>query len=146
MKKMLLVLAMGANGLGVPAQASDRVHMLPIAAAMAANNAQHRLEGVQYFFGKQASPAVAQSLFSDQTSQKTNAFAKSDVTACNWAFLSAMLRLQKRAKEAGAHGVINIASNYGNHERSSDTEFECHAGAVMAGVALKGDFVKFKDK
>jgi hypothetical protein len=24
---------------------------------------------------------------------------------------------------------------------SSATEFECHAGAIIAGVALKGDFV-----
>jgi hypothetical protein len=29
---------------------------------------------------------------------------------------------------------------------SSQTEFECHAGALMAGVALKGDFVKIADK
>jgi hypothetical protein len=28
---------------------------------------------------------------------------------------------------------------------SSTTEFECHAGAVIAGVALKGDFVKVAD-
>jgi hypothetical protein len=25
---------------------------------------------------------------------------------------------------------------------SSDTQFECHDGALMSGVALKGDFVK----
>jgi hypothetical protein len=28
---------------------------------------------------------------------------------------------------------------------SSATEFECHAGAIIAGVALKGDFVKLAD-
>ena len=29
---------------------------------------------------------------------------------------------------------------------SSTTEFECHAGAMIAGVALKADFVKTGDK
>jgi hypothetical protein len=35
-------------------------------------------------------------------------------------------------------------SNYKNVETASETEFECHDGAIMSGVALKGDFVKFK--
>jgi hypothetical protein len=29
---------------------------------------------------------------------------------------------------------------------SSATEFECHAGALIAGVALKGEFVKIAEK
>jgi uncharacterized protein YbjQ (UPF0145 family) len=57
-----------------------------------------------------------------------------------------MLQLQKRARDLGANAVINIVSNYNNVEFSSETEFECHAGAIMAGVALKGDFVKVADK
>jgi hypothetical protein len=28
---------------------------------------------------------------------------------------------------------------------SSTADFECHAGAVIAGVALKGDFVKVEE-
>ncbi|WP_374041196.1 hypothetical protein [Massilia sp. MS-15] len=51
---------------------------------------------------------------------------------------------QARAKELGADAVVNIVSNYKNVEMSSETEFECHDGAMMTGVALKGDFVKFK--
>ena len=39
--------------------------------------------------------------------------------------------------------VVNIESNYKNRQFSSETEFECGAGAIMAGVALKGTLVKF---
>jgi uncharacterized protein YbjQ (UPF0145 family) len=87
---------------------------------------------------------VLERLGVDKTSQKTNAFGKSAETSCNWAFLSAMLRLQQRAHELGANAVINIVSNYKNVEVSSETQFECHDGAIMSGVALKGEFVKVK--
>ncbi len=57
-----------------------------------------------------------------------------------------MLQLQKRAKELGANAVVNIVSNYDNVEYASEAEFECHAGGIMAGVALKGDFVRIGSK
>jgi len=38
--------------------------------------------------------------------------------------------------------VINIRSNYRNNETSSATDYTCGAGAVIAGVALKGDVVR----
>ncbi len=112
---------------------------------MAANDAQSRLGGdIKFYFGKQATPKVLEQLGSDKTSQKTNSFGKSAETACNWAFLSAMLRLQERARELGANAVVNIVSNYKNVEHASASEFECHDGAMMTGVALKGEFVKLK--
>jgi hypothetical protein len=42
--------------------------------------------------------------------------------------------------------VINIVSNYHNEERQSATGFTCGSGAVIAGVALKGDVVKLKGR
>lgn len=148
MKRTLTLLAViSALACALPAQANDRRVTLPIAGAMAANGAQAALgDSVKFYFGNQPSPSVKESMGSDKTSQKTNAFGKSDEKACNWAFLSAMLRLQKHAKSVGADAVINIVSNHNNVEWSSATEFECHAGAVMAGVALKGEFVKLSDK
>ncbi len=129
----------------IPAQAVDTVHFLPIAAALNANDAKARLgEEIKFFFGEQPTPEIASRLGSDKTSQKTNSFGKNFETSCNWVFLSAMLRLQTRAKELGADAVVNIVSNYKNVERSSTTEFECHDGAIMSGVALKADFVKLK--
>ncbi len=69
---------------------------------------------------------------------------KSDEKACNWAFLSAMIALRDRALNEGGNAVVNIKSNYKQNEMSSNTEFECHAGAIMSGVALKGTVVKLK--
>lgn len=147
MKKLILTVAAftAIAATAIPAQARDTVHMLSIDAAMNANDAKNRLgDSVKFYFGKQKTPAIASRLGSDKTSQKTNSFGKDAETACNWAFLSAMLRLQARAQELGANAVVNIVSNYKNIERSSTTEFECHDGAIMTGVALKADFVKTK--
>ncbi|GJI94455.1 phosphoribosylglycinamide formyltransferase [Duganella caerulea] len=126
------------------ASAADKMVKLPIAAAMAANNAQQRLDvGVKFYFADQPTPKVQTKITSDKTSLRTNGFGKSTETACNWVFLSAMLSLQKRAQEVGADAVVNIVSNFNDKEMASQTEFECADGAIMAGVALKGDFVKF---
>lgn len=136
-------------GLGIlaPAHAADVMHMMPIAAAMSANDAQERLgDSVKFYFGDQPTPKVLEKFGSGTTSQKTNAFGKTNDKACNWVFLSDMLALQKRARELGANAVVNIVSNYGHAERSSTTEFECHVGNIMAGAAFKGDFVKIADK
>jgi uncharacterized protein YbjQ (UPF0145 family) len=127
--------------------ARDTKLMLPIEPAMAVADSKDKLEGnVKFYFGDQKHPKVLTKLGSDSTSKKTNAFGKSDETACNWAFLSAMVQLEKKAIQLGANAVVNIVSNYEHHVNSSQTEFECHAGGIMAGVALKGDFVKVGSK
>jgi uncharacterized protein YbjQ (UPF0145 family) len=42
----------------------------------------------------------------------------------------------------GANAVINIRSNYRNNEIVSEIEYQCGAGHIFAGVALKGRIVK----
>jgi uncharacterized protein YbjQ (UPF0145 family) len=129
-----------------PLHARDTRHLLPIAAAMETKDAQDKLDGsVKFFFADQAAPQVLTKLGSDVANRKTNAFGKSDEKACNWAFLSALVALEKRAQQLGANAVINVVSYYNRKVMSSTTEFECHAGAVIAGVVLKGDFVKIVD-
>ncbi len=78
------------------------------------------------------------------TNQKTNAFGKSDEVACGWVLQSALIRLQNAAKAAGANAVVDIASNYKNVEYRNAENYECHAGAIMAGVALKGKLATVK--
>ncbi|HTH44307.1 MAG TPA: excinuclease ATPase subunit [Oxalicibacterium sp.] len=149
MKKMILasLLCGVAMSVVVPAQARDDKLLLPIADAMNAPETQEKLDSsIKYYFGHQKTPKVLKKLGTDASNKKTNAFGKADETACQWAFLSAMLSLEQRAKELGANAVVNIVSNYKKVEMSSETEYECHAGAIMAGVALKGDFVKTADK
>ena len=65
-----------------------------------------------------------------------------DQEACEWAFLSAIKALQERAQKDGMNAVVNITSNYKHQSFASKTEFECGAGNIMAGVALKADIVK----
>lgn len=143
----LLTFLIASVAMAQPAHARDTKHMLPIAPAMQAGDAQEKLDGsVRFFFGSQKHPKALSKLGSDVSNRKTNAFGKSDEIACNWAFLSALVALEKRAEALGANAVVNIVSYYKRNEVSSATDFECHAGAVMAGVALKGDFVKIADK
>ena len=52
-----------------------------------------------------------------------------------------VLSLQEQSKKEGGNAVINIASYYKKNTVSSEKEYECHAGAVIAGVALIGDVV-----
>lgn len=53
-----------------------------------------------------------------------------------------MLAFQDKAKEMGANAVINVVSYYKKDTFSSATEFECHAGTFVGGVALKGTYAK----
>ncbi|MPZ77344.1 MAG: excinuclease ATPase subunit [Deltaproteobacteria bacterium] len=130
-----------------PSHARDTKHILPIAVALETKDAQDKLDGsVKFFFGTQQTPEILTKLGSDVANRKTNAFGKSDEKACNWAFLSAMVALEKRAQQLGADAVVNVVSYYKKNVMSSPTEFECHAVAVIAGVALKGDFVKFANQ
>lgn len=126
-----------------PVQAADRINMIKIEDAMAANGARERLgDSVKFYFGDTKTPKVAERRGPVKTSNKTNSFGKSPTESCNWVFLSAMLDLQKKAERAGANAVINIQSNYKNVPRSSTTEIECHDGAIMSGIALKGEMVR----
>lgn len=129
------------------ARAADEVVMLSIKDAMAHSDARGKLDGsVQFYFGKQPAPKVLQSHGLFVSNPKTNAFAKSEGSACNWVFLSALVSLQDRAKSVGANAVINIQSYYKKHEVTSDTQFECHKGLLMAGVALRGEVVRVAGK
>jgi uncharacterized protein YbjQ (UPF0145 family) len=148
MKRILLCTATVAalTATARPCHARDTKYLLPIAVAMEVKDAQDKLDGsIKFFFGNQPTPPVITRLGSDVSNRKTNAFGKSDEKACNWAFLSAMVALEKRAQQLGANAVINIVSYYKKDVMSSATEFECHAGAIIAGVALKGDFVKIAE-
>lgn len=148
MKSVLHVTMIGAIMLGGawPAQARDAKHVLPIAAALESKEAKDKLDGsIKYFFGDQQTPNILAKLGTDVTNQKTNGLGKSIDKACNWVFLSAMIQLEKRAKQLGANAVVNIVSFYQRNAVSSATEFECYRGAVMAAVSFKGEFVKIAE-
>jgi uncharacterized protein YbjQ (UPF0145 family) len=127
------------------AQARDTLHNLNINEALQVGRDQGViLDDAKVFFVGQKHPAVIKKYGEFKTNKKTNAFNKSDEKACQWAFFSAIKSLQSRALKEGGNAVIDIKSNYKSREFSSPTEFQCGAGALMAGVALKGIVVKVK--
>lgn len=138
----VLVIVLFAAMFSLPAAARDTTHYLSISEALNSEAYQGRLDSdIKLYFGKQTHGAVSANHGNFVTNRKTNAFGKSDQKACEWALLSALLVLQERARNEGGNAVVNIASYFKKNEYVSDTQYECHAGAVMAGVALKGDVV-----
>ncbi|MGO2132134.1 MAG: excinuclease ATPase subunit [Halomonas sp.] len=143
MKKKHLALSalLASMSVAVSAEARDTRLLLPIEEAMSTPDARAKLNpNVRLVFGESAG-VVNEEYGSVVTNRKTNAFNKTDEEACRWVMLSAMMALQDDALQKGANAVINIESYYKKVPMSSTTEYECHAGTLMAGVALKGDVV-----
>ena len=123
------------------AQARDTDYKLKIDDVL--QNAEYKArlgDDVTFSFGNQR--VGGESLGEYTANEKANSFGKSDETACRWAMLSALLKLKQRAKQLGGDAVVNIVSYYKKGEFSSTTEFDCHAGALIAGVALRGTVIK----
>jgi uncharacterized protein YbjQ (UPF0145 family) len=125
-------------------QARDTTHDLSFDEVVKEATAAGRLDGSVKFYLNSV-PTGAKVVNSNiTTSQKTNAFNKSDEDACRWVLQSALIRLQDAAKKAGANAVVDIVSNYKNVEHRDPVNYECHAGALMAGVALKAKLANVK--
>ena len=100
--------------------------------------------GIHFYLMGQPTPQVAGRFATVVTNRKTNNANKSDVRGCMWAALSALISLQDavEAQGQGANAVVDIVSYYQKNVRESATDFECHAGAIIAGVALRGTVAK----
>lgn len=148
MKFNLAVLAVAVPVLlaATPAAArDDAVNTFQIANVTSREDFQSQTQGVRFYFGDQATPAVARRVEANATtSQRTRKFGRTAEEACQWVMMSALLRLRDHALAVGANGVVNIRSNWQNNEWSSTTEYQCGIGGIMAGVALKADIVTFR--
>ncbi len=122
--------------------ARDQIKSFSIADVLNNPEYSERLEGVRFYFGNQGHPAIVHNYGEFTSNRKTNAFNKSDKGACEWAFLSALLSLRQRALNEGGNAVVNIRGYYKKKKFSSQSEFQCGAGNIMAGVTLKGMVVK----
>ncbi|OMH31692.1 excinuclease ATPase subunit [Motiliproteus sp. MSK22-1] len=145
MRYVTLFLAAALCLIAPEAFSRNTKHMLPIQEAMQSADFKEKLDpNISFYFGNQKHPKVVQSFGSFSSNRKTNAFNKSDEEACRWVLLSALISLQDRVKKEGGNAVIEIASYYKKNTYSSNTEYECHAGALMAGVALTGKVVRLE--
>lgn len=144
-KTLFVAIALLFLGLNTAQARDERLHF-SIEEAMNTPDAKAKLnKGYTFRFGAGNSTDVIENHGEFQSNKKTNAFGKPDKTACQWAFLSAMLSFQERIAAEGGNAVINIRSYYKKNDFSSETEFECGAGGLMAGVTFKGDVVTLKN-
>ncbi|MDR0771500.1 MAG: excinuclease ATPase subunit [Burkholderiales bacterium] len=147
--KIAVALLVSLTLCATSAQARDTTHYLPIKNAIEIGKAKDGKwqlgNDIKLHFSGQPHPAVEATLAKGVvTNKKTNSANKSDEEACNVAMLSALIQLQERARNDGGNAVINVESYYKKKSFKSADKFECHAGNIMAGVALKGDVVKLK--
>jgi len=127
------------------AEARNDLQDFSIHEALSTPEAKQKIDkNIRLYFGNTKHPKYQRSFGKFSTSKKTNAFNKSDKLACEWAFLSAIIQMQRKAKGLGANAIVNIKSNYNRTETSSRKSFKCAAGNILAGVALKGTFIKTK--
>lgn len=127
------------------AHAKDNVVYFSLEKAVEAATASGKLDGSVKFYLAGTGPKGQVLQANAVTNKKTNAVGKSDEKACVWVAQSALIQLQKAAKDAGANAVTNIVSYFRKHEYQSTTNFECHVGNIMAGVALKGDLARVEN-
>ena len=144
MKTILRVVAVALAFVALTADArDDRLHF-SVKESMARSETKDKLDGsVKFYWGKNV-PGGARTMGTFTANKKTNFFNKSDAEGCYWAWLSAMVSLQQRAIKEGGNAVVNIHSVYRDKEFTSATEYECGAGNVTGGVALRGTVAKLK--
>ncbi len=142
MKFLAILLASSLLLIATQAHSRNTKHMFSIEQALQSADFKQRLDSnIRLYFGNQEHPEKTDFFGQFSSNKKTNSFNKTDKQACQRVLLSALLSLQDRAKNEGGNAVINIASYYNKNTVRSDTDYECHAGAVIAGVALIGDVV-----
>ena len=141
--KHVCVISLLALAVAGTIEARNTLSRFPLADALGTTAAKSRLDpDVKLYFGNQPHATPIKTLGTAKTNKKTNFFNKSDKAGCEWAFLSAMLQLQQRAKTDGGNAVINIKSITNTEELVSETEYLCRAGAVTGGVVFVGEVVK----
>lgn len=146
MKQLLILLTATVLMFSSQVHSRDTQHMQSIEAAMNSADFKERLDpNIRFYFGSQTHPEIEKSFGKFVSNKKTNAFNKSDEAACEWVLLSALLTFQERVKAEGGNAVVNLNSYYKKNTFSSETEYECHVGGIMAGVALQGEVVKIAE-
>lgn len=145
MRRFALMAATALLAVASTAQARDtRVEQSLHELVNSAEAGNVGIDGSVKFYLAGEKVSVVERLGEDVTNKKTNAANKSDAEACRWVALSALRALQDGAKSRGANAVVDIVSYYKKNEFKSTTNYECYAGAILAGVALKGTYAKVK--
>ncbi len=144
MKHLAIAAALAILAFAPQADARNTRHELPLQELLNSPKAREAgIDGsVRFYLRGAPHPAVSSRMGEDIGNRKTNAANKSDVEACNWVALSVLKAFQDKAKAMGANAVVDVTSYYKRREFASPVNYECYAGAIMAGVALKGTYAR----
>lgn len=126
----------------VAAQARSTQHDYPISAAVQSKLGKEKLLQVPFYFAGQRHPRVRTNMGEWRTTKTTSGAFRGDQAACQSAFLSALIQLQKRALRQGANAIIDIESITGDRPLASATKYRCLAGTIVVHVGLKARLVK----
>ncbi|MDR2365166.1 MAG: excinuclease ATPase subunit [Zoogloeaceae bacterium] len=140
LQKAFLTLAVALLLSPVAGHARDTVHHLDFQSVVNDAIRAGRLDGSVKFYlkGQKTKGGVVRRFPEAVSNKKTNGVGKSDEEACAWALQSVLIAFEANAKKYGANAVVDLVSFYKRNEYRSSTQYECHAGNIMAGVALKG--------
>lgn len=148
MKRAFAAAAFAASMMfaATPAAADDAVSQHLIETVMQHPEFQAQVgDSVRFYWGDAPTPAVARRIEQNATtSLRTRKLGRATGEACRWVAMSALIQLRDHATSMGGNAVVNIRSNWNNVEYSSRTEYQCAAGFLMAGVALKADVVSLR--
>ncbi len=139
--KRMLIAAMAACLFAGGVASRDSVVRVKLADVLAMPEAQEKLDGsVKFYLAGQKHSGVKTRLGSDVSNKKTNGVSKDDVYGCKYVVLSALIAFQQSARQRGANAVVDIVSYYKKNTVRDAEMIECHAGNIMIGAALKGDY------
>jgi len=140
MKKLIAATLLAAVA-AAPAFARNTAVTVTLESVLEMPEAKAKLDGsVRFFLAGAPTPKVIKKFGEDTSNAKTNAFNKSAEEACRWNALSALIKLQDKAKKDGANAVIDIVSYREHEDFKSPTDLQCSDGAFLAGIALKGTY------
>ena len=140
MKKLIAVSVLALVA-AMPAMARNTAVTVTLQSVLDMPEAQGKLDGsVKFYLAGSPTPKVLKKFGEDTSNAKTNAFNKSAEVACRWNALSALIKLQDKAKRDGANAVVDITSYSEKVAFTSPTDIQCSDGAFLAGIALKGTY------
>ena len=144
MKKLIAVSLLALVAVA-PAMARNTAVTVTLQSVLEMPEAQGKLDGtIKFYLAGSPTPKVLKKLGEDTSNAKTNAFNKSAEEACRWNALSALIKLQDKAKREGANAVVEITSYSEKVLFTSPTDIQCSDGAFLAGIALKGTYATVK--
>jgi len=100
---------------------------------------------VRFYLKGEHVPGKIVQRFSEAVSNKksgnagtTGAGKGPDEGRCDWALRSVLISFQDNAKRNGANAVVDMVSYYNRIVYQDPKQYECHAGRMMVGVAMRG--------